>query len=677
MEPVTKLPNKYTVGKYLKNKKGIRKRDPEAKIIPPSETLQKYITYLQENGAEMNKLEYAEFKLKNGLTYPGLLAKEKILTDETIVRIPRKLLLSTRKAYFSDVRKVFLDNPEFFSPCLTNSWEDRMLLVFLLYEHQKGTDSEWFYLLSNLPKDIDYAVFWNDEELNLLEDKTIFCLAKRRRKLYDQEESYILDLGKKYPGLLDPEVFVPENVRWIYTHLITRCFGKYLEYVEMIPFAELFNHDCTDVYYDLEYYENNPHKPADYEMETPKEIDEEIIANYETSDGSYNSEDFEFDSDYEYDNDKNETKELYSFQTIKNDDSMFSSAVHSNLKEVEEFLMDNFDWADGFSLFFVRNIYEEALSIVKNYESGKTSLNSAKNMFKVVNNSMLLFKDKVRAFYTEAYDISEEEIVIKQKKIAQKREAEQNKKERKKEDFKELFQPDEKWKDDTFDNFVMKASSHDQFEKGSQVYFCYGRLSNRLMLMRYGLALEYNKYEHIHFKVPYMSYFKKTPWILEKVKEFGLSKYMRFKLKRTQVNESLINFGKGLTFSKRYDDQALVEPTNIDAEIKGVEKACDLLEDFLESFSKTPEEYKKIRDDPQTDYHKYFAAVFCLERQRLLTFHIKALNVLREILVRMSEGEAFEKATARVEEFESDEECYRNRFFLEKYLNRIKKTLKE
>ncbi len=42
--------------------------------------------------------------------------------------------------------------------------------------------------------------------------------------------------------------------------------------------------------------------------------------------------------------------------------------------------------------------------------------------------------------------------------------------------------------------------------KHAQVYFCYGRLSNRMMLMRYGMALEYNKYDHVHVRVEYLEH---------------------------------------------------------------------------------------------------------------------------------------------------------------------------
>jgi len=52
----------------------------------------------------------------------------------------------------------------------------------------------------------------------------------------------------------------------------------------------------------------------------------------------------------------------------------------------------------------------------------------------------------------------------------------------------------------------MKCGSHEQFEEGAQVFFCYGRLSNRQCLLRYGFALQHNKYDHVHMKVNLADY---------------------------------------------------------------------------------------------------------------------------------------------------------------------------
>ena len=61
----------------------------------------------------------------------------------------------------------------------------------------------------------------------------------------------------KYPDLFGEVCKDRKNIEWIYTHLVTRCFGKYLEYITMVPIVELFNHECIDVYYDFDYHEGN------------------------------------------------------------------------------------------------------------------------------------------------------------------------------------------------------------------------------------------------------------------------------------------------------------------------------------------------------------------------------------------------------------------------------------
>ena len=40
----------------------------------------------------------------------------------------------------------------------------------------------------------------------------------------------------------------------------------------MVPFAEMFNHECTDVYYDFKYNPDNPGKSEESEYPEPKAL---------------------------------------------------------------------------------------------------------------------------------------------------------------------------------------------------------------------------------------------------------------------------------------------------------------------------------------------------------------------------------------------------------------------
>jgi hypothetical protein len=90
--------------------------------------------------------------------------------------------------------------------------------------------------------------------------------AKKAKDEYLLECETLRVILAKYPQYFEPQTFSQENIRWIYTHLVTRCFGKYLCYVTMVPFCELFNHECIDVYYDFTYHPDNPSKSEESEV---------------------------------------------------------------------------------------------------------------------------------------------------------------------------------------------------------------------------------------------------------------------------------------------------------------------------------------------------------------------------------------------------------------------------
>ena len=68
----------------------------------------------------------------------------------------------------------------------------------------------------------------------------------------------------------------------------------------MVPFAELFNHECSDVYYDFRYNEGNPKKSEESKYDPPKELEPDDEDNFSSSDGTYNSEDEFSDSEFQY-----------------------------------------------------------------------------------------------------------------------------------------------------------------------------------------------------------------------------------------------------------------------------------------------------------------------------------------------------------------------------------------
>jgi len=127
-----------------------------------------------------------------------------------------------------------------------------------LYELQKGKKSEWYHLIHNLSKDIDTVLLWDDKDLELLDDPHFVKIIKRtRKKEFDDIFNEITSILSKYPNFFNKETYSWENFRWLFTHIITRCFGLIIMqdtwYLAMIPFAEFLNHENTDLYYEFEY----------------------------------------------------------------------------------------------------------------------------------------------------------------------------------------------------------------------------------------------------------------------------------------------------------------------------------------------------------------------------------------------------------------------------------------
>lgn len=82
-------------------------------------------------------------------------------------------------------------------------------------------------------------------------------------------------------------------------------------------------------------------------------------------------------------------------------------------------------------------------------------------------------------------------------------------------------------------------ATHESFETlpaHRQIYFEYGRLSNRTLLLRYGFALENNKYEHVWLRIPMNKTLSQYPDLFKKVQEKGLQIYYKIKIKPYVLN---------------------------------------------------------------------------------------------------------------------------------------------
>lgn len=105
---------------------------------------------------------------------------------------------------------------------------------------------------------------------------------------------------------------------------------------------------------------------------------------------------------------------------------------------------------------------------------------------------------------------------------------------------------------------MIKTSKFDQFQPNNQIYFRYGRNSNRSLLLRYGFAIEGNKYEHAWVSFSIAQCFEDFPDILEKVMDKKLSLLRKFKIHHHILNMDIIIFFRLNNWSF-YHEQAVNE----------------------------------------------------------------------------------------------------------------------
>lgn len=65
--------------------------------------------------------------------YPGMLALDDIGQNETIVKVPSRLIISTKAAYeCQELQKIFYDNPDIFGKHISLG-DDNVLDAYILY----------------------------------------------------------------------------------------------------------------------------------------------------------------------------------------------------------------------------------------------------------------------------------------------------------------------------------------------------------------------------------------------------------------------------------------------------------------------------------------------------------------------------------------------------------------
>jgi len=650
MEPsplITKPGPHHSMSKYLRSLKNLKKRDDKAIPLPLKQ--HDLFEFYKSQGVVINKLMPARFFLKNGLPYEGLLVTDDLSPNETLLKVPRSLFLTSRHAYLSELQKIFQENSEKF--WYYDEIEEYMVLtVFLLHEYGKGQNSKFFKLISNLPKDQDVLAMWPSNHLDLFEDEDLKKRVLWRKDDLSKDYNKIKEVLMKYPDLFDISLFTFENYCWIYCLFINRCFGKNsFGYVHMIPVAELLNHECSETFCTKIPKENkaeggkNENISKETEVipkeETIKYKNEAETLNEDTTDQSSEEVQSVYPEDY-YDLDL-----LESFEGL-------NETLNYN-KDFIDFLKKTFEFDDITSLLFAYKILNYSLEQAKKQGFLVDFLDLKNKSLLFLNNLEILYKSffhlKSYKEYAELFKYFDYENYIP-------------------EPPKDLFS--QEFKEEEFEAMVFQTGKREFYEKNAQVYFNYGWRSNYSLIHNYGMCIEYNKFSSVFLKLDcrdYQCFEEKT---LKELVEKGvkLVRFKRFKIKYTKLNNEMMSFFKLLVFDFNENSiEAIFKPIDWHLEIMAVDGILDLIGNCYES-KYNLKENEEMLYDKKLGYHEYFAAIYRAERLRIIEYQMKLFNIYKEIAKRRKKGESAAESVRRVEEFENEEEFLRNRHVMFDYL---------
>ena len=213
------------------------------------ERTQAFLNWLHDNGAKFDKIEWPSDATASGIR--GAIAIEDINTNEHMISIPARLMLSPPIAYKDPDIGLEL------RVCDDVLRGDLLMTVFCAFELSKGTDSFYYPYLAILPEPGTISE-WIDNELYMLQDDKLALRAKRRRlSIKDSYVRTMTELNKRYPTKFTFDAITQERFLFAWYTLQARAFGRRLPWTALVPFADCLNHSNVQTKYDYNIDENS------------------------------------------------------------------------------------------------------------------------------------------------------------------------------------------------------------------------------------------------------------------------------------------------------------------------------------------------------------------------------------------------------------------------------------
>lgn len=193
--------------------------------------------------------------------------------------------------------------------------------------------------------------------------------------------------------------------------------------------------------------------------------------------------------------------------------------------------------------------------------------------------------------------------------------------------------------------FRIMTGPSETYEKGAEVYLCYGADSNRHLLIYYGFSLSRNKYNY-EYLVPSLSDLTCDPQVLECGEDIGYDQKWPMKVREREICMDLIRTLRALKWRpEAHTLESCFKPACFPLELETFEAARKLLQTTLASYPTTMEE-----DSVSTEQslRKFFAKEYRRQRKLALHTQVYLLDLLTGLIEGLQAGSSLESEVAKL-----------------------------
>lgn len=208
-------------------------------LQPLSAPQKRLLAWVEAKGVQWPK---ALYPVQFHPGYIGVQAKQAIGPNETIISVPRRLVITANRVEKSELSAIFTSAPSLFKATKHASADDFKLILFLLSEAAKGKDSDWYFYLQTLPSSPYHISYWPTSSLLHLQDESLINEAAGELRLLKSQWKQVKEAVLQHPALFTADKITWEKFKWAEGVVSSRAFGDEGVSHSLCPIAELVNH---------------------------------------------------------------------------------------------------------------------------------------------------------------------------------------------------------------------------------------------------------------------------------------------------------------------------------------------------------------------------------------------------------------------------------------------------